>query len=262
MIGDTAHLTVLSSLNALVAGFFLLAAFGIVATRQMQASLKIFIAQSLLLAASAFILSVRYASVDLFIVGLLDLLTKPILIPWWLRRALAREVYTRREIDQSINIPMSLLIAMALIIFAYSIARGLLAAAPPDPFSAVNLPVGLAGLLLGAYTVTVRREAVSQMLGILAIENGAFFAGIAIVPNLPLIAELAAAVDVLLIGIVMGLLTRAIHERVGTTEVATLVRLQEAPVPQVPVREASGPPMDETPVPKTSSPELAETRIP
>jgi hypothetical protein len=38
---------------------------------------------------------------------------------------------------------------------------------------------------------------------------------------------LATAIDVGIFAIVMGLLTRAIHERVGTTDVATLNRLQE-----------------------------------
>jgi len=41
-------------------------------------------------------------------------------------------------------------------------------------------------------------------LGLLAIENGVFFAGVAIVPSLPVIAELAAAVDVPVITVVVG----------------------------------------------------------
>jgi len=91
----------------------------------------------------------------------------------------------------------------------------------------LNLPIGVAGLLLGGYVVVVRREAVPQVIGILSMENGAFFAGISIAPELPLIAELTAAFDVLIIAIVMGILTRKIHERVGTTEVGRLTSLRE-----------------------------------
>jgi len=72
----------------------------------------------------------------------------------------------------------------------------------------VNVPVGLTGLFLGAYTLVARREAVPQLLGLLAMENGAFFAGVAIAPDLPLIAELALAFDILMLTFVIGILTR------------------------------------------------------
>lgn len=75
----------------------------------------------------------------------------------------------------------------------------------------------------------VRREAIPQLIGILTMENGAFFAGISISPDLPLIAELAAAFDVLIITLVMGILTRTIHENIGTTEVGALTTLKEEP---------------------------------
>jgi hydrogenase-4 membrane subunit HyfE len=59
------------------------------------------------------------------------------------------------------------------------------------------------------------------------MENGAFFASVSIAPGLPLIAELAAAFDVLIIALVMGLLTQRIHERVGTTDVGRMTSLKE-----------------------------------
>jgi hydrogenase-4 component E len=95
------------------------------------------------------------------------------------------------------------------------------------PFATINLPLGLAAIFLGGFTVVVRREAVPQMLGLLAVENGVFFAGIAIVPSLPVIAELAAAVDVPVIALVVGLLMRQIYQRLGTTSVGRLSALRE-----------------------------------
>ena len=74
---------------------------------------------------------------------------------------------------------------------------------------------------------TALTQAIPQLIGILAMENGAFFAGVAIASELPLIAELAVAVDVVLIAVVVGLLTRNIRETVGTTEAATLDELKE-----------------------------------
>jgi len=97
------------------------------------------------------------------------------------------------------------------------------------PAIRINVPIGLAGLLLGALTLTTRREAVPQLLGLLAMENGAFFAGIAIAQGLPLIAELALAFDVLVLIFVAGVLTRAVHERIGSTAVGKLASLREEP---------------------------------
>ena len=109
---------------------------------------------------------------------------------------------------------------------AYVVATPLLSAVEV-PFARINLPLGIAAIFLGAFTIAVRREAVPQLLGLLAVENGVFFAGIAIVPNLPVIAELAAAVDVPVITLVVGLLTRRIHARLGTTSVGHLSALRE-----------------------------------
>jgi len=219
-------LSVLTKLDALAGGLFLLAAFGLVAMRQVLASLNLFVLQSILLAASAFILGYQHASIHLYAVAGITLTTKSALIPWLLRRTISQEIYARREISQVLNIPASLLLSVALMIFAYFIAIPLLSLGQ-ELFIKVNLPIDLAALLLGAYVVMVRREAVPQVIGILSMENGAFFAGVAIAPDLPLIAELAAAFDVLVIALVMGLLTRRIHERVGTTAVGRLASLKE-----------------------------------
>ena len=59
------------------------------------------------------------------------------------------------------------------------------------------------------------------------MENGAFFAGIAIAPELPLMAELAVAMDVILIAVIVGVLTRDIQQTIGTTEAAALSELKE-----------------------------------
>jgi len=219
-------LSALTKLDALAGGLFLLTALGLVAMRQVLASLNLFVLQSVLLAASAFILGYQHASIHLYVVAGITLTTKSALIPWLLRRTISQEIYARREISQVLNIPTSLLLSVALMILAYFIASPLLSLGQ-EPFIKVNLPIGFAALLLGAYMVMVRREAVPQVIGILAMENGAFFAGVAIAPDLPLIAELAAAFDVLIIALVMGLLTRRIHERVGTTAVGRMTSLKE-----------------------------------
>lgn len=222
-------MTYIVNLNALAGGLFIIAAFGILATRQIRACLKLFILQSLLLAASALLLGLSPFSIHLMAVAAINLVTKVVFLPWLLRRLLNEEVYTRREISQAITIPSALLIALMLTIGAYYFSLPWVETVSAAPAIRINVPIGLAGLLIGALTLTTRREAVSQLLGLLAMENGAFFAGIAIAQGLPLIAELALAFDVLVLIFVAGVLTRAVHERTGSTAVGRLSSLREEP---------------------------------
>jgi len=218
--------SIIPSLDALTGALFLLAALGVVATRQVLASLQLFIMQSLLLTLSAVLIGVALGSFHLIAVAAITIATKTLMIPWLLRRTVGAEVYRTREIERVLNIPSSLLLAALLIVLAYAVAYPILGAVH-IPFEQINLPLGIAAMFLGAFTIVVRREAVPQLLGLLAVENGVFFAGIAIVPDLPVIAELAAAVDVPVIALVVGLLTRQIRRRTGTTAVGRLSALRE-----------------------------------
>jgi hydrogenase-4 component E len=217
---------VIFALDALTGALFLLTALGVVATRQVLASLQLFIAQSMLLTASALLLSIASGSPHLLAVAVITIATKTLLIPWLLKRTVSAEVYRTREIDRVLNIPSSLLLAALFVVVAYALANPLLEAVN-TPFARINLPLGVAAMFLGIFTVVVRREAVPQLLGLLALENGVFFAGIAIVPSLPVIAELAAAVDVPVVALVIGMLTRRIYMRLGTTSVGQLAALRE-----------------------------------
>ncbi|HTS53582.1 MAG TPA: hypothetical protein VMH26_09945 [Burkholderiales bacterium] len=218
----------LHNLNALTGGLFLLVLFGLVSVRQVGGCVRLFIALSLLLAASAFLLSAIYHTWHLSVVGVVDIATKVIAIPLLLRRVLPDEVYTRREVAQVLNIPTALLTALLLAIVAYLLSKPLMAVGDGIAIG-VNLPIGLSGLLIGGLTAAVRREAVPLFLGLLAMENSAFFAGIGVAPEMPLIAEVSIAFDVLILVFVVGVLTRAVHEHIGTTEVGTLTALKEEP---------------------------------
>jgi hydrogenase-4 membrane subunit HyfE len=214
------------ALNTLSAGLVLISAFAMVATRQVQGVVRYFVVQSSLLAASCFLLGYSRSSRHLWILGALTIAAKVIVIPLILRRLLPGDFYERREIVQAVNIPASLLISLLLIIVSEYLVWPLTGASS-DPVIRTNLPIGLAGVLIGAYSLVARSEAIPQLIGILAMENGAFFAGIAIASELPLIAELGIAVGVALIVIIVALLTRNIRQRLGTTEASALSELKE-----------------------------------
>ena len=215
----------LTSLNGLAAGLFLMSSFGLAATRQMQGCQRFYITQSICLVVSALLLGLGLRAPDLLAVAALDSVMKPIVIPWLLRRMVPEAIFRRREIDQVLNIPSSLLIALALTLLAYFLSGYLPPAA--GSLASINLPVGLAGIFIGIYTLTVRREAVPQLIGIFGIENGALLCGFAIAPTLPLVIEMAFPFDMLIIALVIGILTRITQERVGTTEVGGFTSLRE-----------------------------------
>ncbi len=124
------------------------------------------------------------------------------------------------------NIPTALLIALALAIGAYFVGIPLANAVGPE-FRGPNVPIGIAVLLLGAFTLTVRREALSLLIGLLVMENGAFLAGISIARDLGMLVELAIATDGLVIVFIMGVLVRAVQKQIGTTAVGALASLKE-----------------------------------
>ena len=225
---SAAAMQLVVNLNALAAGLFLLTSFGIVAMRQARGCLYLFIAQALLLAASAALLGLRFDSGHLYGVALVNLISKPIIVPWLLHKVASAELYTRREVVQVLNIPTALMIALALAIGAYFLGVPLARAVGPE-YVGPNVPIGIAGLLLGAFTLTVRREALPLLIGLLAMENGAFLAGIAIAHDLSMLVELAIATDGLIIVFIVGVLVRAVAKQVGTTAVGELASLREGP---------------------------------
>lgn len=217
----------LTELNALVLGLFIISTIAMTVTRQIGACMHIFIVQSLLLAASAFLLGAAPFSWHLFALGLVTVVSKAVVIPWLLRVLVPQEVHLRREASYALDVPSALLIALALTFAGYAFGEHLVSAAPN--LSGGNIAMGFAGLLVGLLLLAIRIEAVPQLLGILAMENSAFLAGIAIAPDFPLIAELAIAFDVPLLAFIVALLTRVAYRSMGTTEVGALASLKERP---------------------------------
>jgi hydrogenase-4 component E len=212
--------------DMMASALFLLVTLGIVATRQMLASLRLFVLQSCVLALSATLIGIGVDSGHLLVVAGISIAAKAIGIPWLLKGTLREELYGRREIDQALTIPTSLILAAGLVLFGFFLFARVFQKLAMG-YAAVNLPVGIACVLLGVFTVTVRREALAQLMGLLAMENAVFFAGISIAPHLSLLAEIAAAIDVPAMALVIGLLIRQIHRRLGTTRVGELAALKE-----------------------------------
>ncbi len=217
--------TLLDELISLTAGLFLLCSFGLIAASQILGCLRIYVVQSTLLTVSTLLLAAKYSSTDLLAVAGIYVATKIILIPWLLRRTARRSMIIRRELTLVIGVPTSLLVGLALAVLAYYITAPL--TAHQLAVIRMEMPIGFAAVLIAIYTITIRREALPQMLGLLAIENGAFFAGIVVAPTFPLIGEVAAAFDVFMVVLTLGVLSRRMEHTSGHTAAGALAELRE-----------------------------------
>lgn len=215
------------AIDGFIAALFVVFGLGVIAQRQMLGALHMFMLHALALTASAILLGIVLDSPHLFWVAAITFSTKVVAVPLVLRWAAGSEIYERREVDQVLTIPVSVLIAAVLALAAWVIAAPLTHAISNRPFAAINIPTGLIAVFFGALTVAVRREAVAQLMGILIMESGAFFASISIIHDLAVIAEVAAAVDVPIAALVIGLLIRSIHKVTGITRVGLLAELKE-----------------------------------
>lgn len=217
------------AVDGFVAALFVVFGLGAIVARQMLGTLYLFMLHAMALTASAIVLAIALGSPHLGWVALITFSTKVVAVPLVLRWAAGGEVYERREVDQVLTIPMSVLIAAVLALIAWVVTQPLVQAIPDRPFAAINLPTGLIAILFGAFTVAVRREGVAQLMGLLIMESGAFFASIALVNELSIIAEIAAAVDVPIAALIIGLLIRSIHRVTGMTRVGGMTELREHP---------------------------------
>lgn len=223
----THGLEIARALDGFIAALFVIFGLGAIVARQMLGTLYLFMLHALALTASAVVLAVALDSPHLGWVAVITFSTKVVAVPLVLRWSAGSEIYERREVDQVLTIPVSVLIAAGLALIAWVVANPLVHAIAGRPFAAINLPTGLMAIFFGAFTVAVRREGVAQLMGLLIMESGAFFASISIVNDLSIIAEIAAAIDVPIAALVIGLLIRSIHRVTGMTRVGLMAELKE-----------------------------------
>jgi hydrogenase-4 component E len=73
--------------------------------------------------------------------------------------------------------------------------------------------------------LTVRHEAISQILGLLVLENGIFLGAQILVPGMPMLIELVILFDLLIVVACFGVLVRYLLAQVGSTSSFELKRL-------------------------------------
>jgi hydrogenase-4 component E len=185
---------------------------------RMYGLLNTFALQALVLSASvAWQANVQHAP-HLYVTALIALVLKAIIIPVALHRVVAR-LGIHRTIETVVGIGPTMLAGMGLV--ALSMVVMLKATAAADPLAREDLAFALSVVLLGLMMMVTRRNAVSQVVGFMSLENGLILAATG-AKGMPLVVEISVAFSVLVAFIVIGVFLFRIRERFDSVDVQAL----------------------------------------
>jgi hydrogenase-4 component E len=177
-----------------LAGSLVLVSFMLLYQDRMFGLLNVFALHAVILSASVAWQGYIQAAPHLFVTALIALGLKALIIPLALRR-------------------------MGLV--ALSMVVMLKAAAGADPLAREDLAFALSVVLLGLMMMVTRRNAVSQIVGFMSLENGLILAATG-AKGMPLVVEISVAFSVLVAFIVIGVFLFRIRERFDSVDVAAL----------------------------------------
>jgi len=154
----------------------------------------------------------------LYVTAAIALLFKAIFIPVTLHRLVLR-LGIHRTIETVVGVGLTMLAGVGLV--ALSIVVMLPASADADPLAREDLAFALSVVLLGLLMMVTRRNAVSQVIGFMSMENGLILAATG-AKGMPLVVEISVAFSILIAFIVIGIFLFRIRERFDTVDVQAL----------------------------------------
>jgi hydrogenase-4 component E len=217
------HYDLAHALAALIAIGALLSALALLGAKLVHEQVRGYAAQSAFAAAFAVLVGVDRGAVDLVVLGALTLLIKSFLIPVGIARQLTFKE-AEHEVPLVIQVPLSLVTGGLLAGFAYWSASAIDASGALLPDPVLGMPLAL--VLIGFFFMIARQNLISQIVGLLVLENGVFFATVAIAPGLPFAIGFLLLFDVLTAVLFYGVLARLIVTRAGETSVVGMSRLR------------------------------------
>jgi hydrogenase-4 component E len=134
---------------------------------------------------------------------------------------IVKRLNIQREVETVGGIGPTMLAGMGLV--ALSIVLMLRVTAAAEHLAREDLAFALAVILLGLLMMVTRRNAISQVVGFMSIENGLILAA-AGAQGMPLVVEISIAFSVLVALIVVGVFLFRIRDRFDTVDVEALNR--------------------------------------
>lgn len=157
--------------------------------------------------------------VHVLVMAVSALAFKAIFIPRLLMRAL-RDAGVRRDVEPFVSLHLSVLLAGVLVGISFWLASVL--ALPVAGTTHLFVPTAFATFLIGFLVLVSRRKAITQVIGYLLIENGAFVFGQSLAAQMPFVVELGLLLDLLVGVFVMGIVIHQINREFDHIDVDQL----------------------------------------
>jgi hydrogenase-4 component E len=154
----------------------------------------------------------------LYITAAIALFFKAIFIPVALHRLIVR-LEIHRTVETVVGIGPTMLAGMGLV--ALSMVVMLRVTTQADPLAREDLTFALSVVLLGMLMMVTRRNAVSQVIGFMSLENGLIMAATG-AKGMPLVVEISVAFSILIAFIVIGIFLFRIRERFDTVDLQAM----------------------------------------
>jgi len=154
------------------------------------------------------------------------LVTKAILVPWFLWRATAG---AEQETKPLIGFGISAIIMSALLAAMYKLTHAHAALfVASNQFSGLaetNLAVAFTIFILGIYAIFTRRDAIKTVIGLCLLENGVHLSLVSLAPGIRETALAGIATEVVVTAYLLLYIIGGIREKFGTTDTFELSEL-------------------------------------
>src|SRR5436190_16270624 len=202
----------------MLAGSLVLVSFLQLYQDRLYALLNTFAMHALALALSVAWQAFIQDAPHLYLTALIALVFKAIIIPVALHRIIVR-LGIHREVETAVGVGLTMIAGIGLVALSMVVMLRVTPAA--DALAREDLAFALSVVLLGLLIMVTRRNAVSQVVGFMSLENGLVLAATA-AKGMPLVVEISVAFSVLVAFIVIGVFLFRIRERFDSVDLQAL----------------------------------------
>ena len=205
-----------------LAGSLVLISFLELYQDRLYSLLNVYAAHALVLAASVAWQAFIQDAPHLYVTAMIALVFKAIIIPVALHRMIVK-LGIHREIEKVVGVGLAMLAGIGLV--ALSMVVMLRVTQQAGRLAQEDLAFALSVVLLGLLMMVTRRNAVSQVVGFMSLENGLVLAATG-AKGMPLVVEISVAFSILIAFIVIGIFLFRIRERFDTVDLQALDRFR------------------------------------
>jgi hydrogenase-4 component E len=196
----------------------LVLSFALLFQRRILGVLNIFALQATVLAAAAAWQGFTQDAPHLYITAAIALAFKAIIIPLALRR-IAFRFQIHRTVETVLGIGLTMIAGVCLVGLAIVLVLPL--TRQSMLMTRDDLALALSIVLIGLLMMITRRNALTQVVGFMSLENGLILAAVGVV-GMPLVVEMSVAFSVMVAFIIFGIFFFHIRDRFDTLDLQSL----------------------------------------